>query len=187
MWQQGQTAGRKVIPALWSSTVLWAGKALGKRCRARTLLAATHCVLPEDTTRHGSGWKRKPARSRGDNCQPLALHVHTVPCTALTSCLLRTPHAQDHKGPLWPGLEDPRSVLDLLLVLSGALATSQHHLACLCALTPPPYPCSSQAPQGAEAPCGAEYCPQPRLGDASWKGATSSNILLHVKVNQVGQ
>ena len=67
LWQQGQMAGTKLIPALRSSVVLWPGRALGKRCRGRTLPTATRRVLPEDTTRHGSGWKQKPGRGSGDN------------------------------------------------------------------------------------------------------------------------
>ena len=88
LWQRGQMAGTK----LWSSAVLWPGRALGKRCGARTLPAATRRVLPEDTTRRGSSWERKPGRGSGDNCQPCPLHTHPVTSVALTPCLSCTHH-----------------------------------------------------------------------------------------------
>lgn len=175
LWQKGQMAGTKLTLAPWSSAVLWPGRALGKRCRAKTLPTATRSILPEDTAR----------------CESLAEAVGTT-ATALApppSPALLLLHLASHAHPMCirtpPGSPVAKFGASQLCARFGA--GSSQYFTHLHALTPPPCPCSPRAPQEAGLLRGAELCPQVHLGDVGWKGETCSNTLLHAKVDQVGQ
>lgn len=130
------------------------GRALAKCCRGRTLLLAPTCPA----WGHSTAREQSKLQQAGNNSHP---HVHIVP-----TLLLHLPSCAHHT--YWLGLEESKSLLDLMLALPNAFHTSSHLLAHLYVLNPHHILALYEIPR--------KLCLQLCLGDVpGWKGVTCYN------------